>query len=343
MRDSTAEGRLRPAGRDVYHDQIGNLVLASMRIFAILSALIALPGIAAALTAAPKEFGAGAAPPSSVSGAPTSSGAAIQSWPNACEDWDEWDAPGPPVRIFANTYYVGTCGISAILITGKAGHILIDGGTEAGADLIAANIRALGFALSDVRILLHSHEHFDHVAGLASLQRQTGARLVASAPAAAVLSSGKDAKSDPQYGMHKPFPPAKVGRIVKHGETIALGDLALHAIATPGHTEGALSWRWKSCENGRCETIVYADSLSPVSADSYRFSDHPAYLGAYRLSLKRLAELPCTLLLTPHPSASEMRQRLQQGRLSDPRACADFAARTGARLDDRLAKERAAN
>ena len=74
-----------------------------------------------------------------------------------CKDWDEWDKPAPPVRIHANTYLVGTCGISAILITGTEGHILIDGGTEAGADLIADNIRELGFRLSDVRILLHSH------------------------------------------------------------------------------------------------------------------------------------------------------------------------------------------
>lgn len=314
-----------------------------MRIFAILSASLFLPGIAAALADAPRTLGGTASSPSSVSGSPTSRDAAKPFWPDTCDDWDEWDAPGPPIKIFANTYYVGTCGISAILITGKAGHILIDGGTEAGADLIAANVEALGFALSDVKILLHSHEHFDHVAGLASLQRRTGAKLFASAPAAPVLSSGKDGKSDPQYGMHKPFPPAKVDRIVKHGETIALGGLALKAIATPGHTEGALSWQWKSCDNGRCETIVYADSLTPVSADAYRFSDHPAYLEAYRRSLKKLAELPCTLLLTPHPSASDMRQRLQQGRLSDPQACANFAAKTGARLDDRLAKERAAN
>src|SRR6185369_13896604 len=74
----------------------------------------------------------------------------------ACKDWDDWDKPAPPVGIFGNTYLVGTCGISAILITGSAGDILIDGGTEAGADLIAANIRGLGFRLSDVKILLNS-------------------------------------------------------------------------------------------------------------------------------------------------------------------------------------------
>ncbi len=92
-----------------------------------------------------------------------------------CKDWDDYEKPAPPVRIHGNTYLVGTCGISSILITGTQGDILIDGGTEADADLIAANIRRLGFALRDVKILLHSHEHYDHVGGLAKLQRVTGA------------------------------------------------------------------------------------------------------------------------------------------------------------------------
>ena len=88
-------------------------------------------------------------------------------WAATCKDWDDWDKPAPPVRLHANTYLVGTCGISAILITGSAGasggHVLIDGGTERGADLIAANIRSLGFKLRDIKYLLHSHEHHDHV------------------------------------------------------------------------------------------------------------------------------------------------------------------------------------
>ena len=78
-------------------------------------------------------------------------------WLNACSDWDDWDKPGPPYRIHGNSWYVGTCGIAAILVTGEAGHILIDGGTARGADLVAANIGALGFRLEDVKVLLQSH------------------------------------------------------------------------------------------------------------------------------------------------------------------------------------------
>src|SRR6185437_10699227 len=104
-----------------------------------------------------------------------------------CKDWDDYDKAAPPVRIFGNTYLVGTCGISSILITDPAGDILIDGGTEKDAPLIAANIRKLGFRVTDVKYLLNSHEHFDHVGGLAELQRLTGAQLLASAAAAPVI------------------------------------------------------------------------------------------------------------------------------------------------------------
>src|SRR5438874_11186222 len=90
---------------------------------------------------------------------------------SACKEWDDFDKPAPPVRIFGNSYMVGNCGISAILITGKDGDILIDGGTEHGADAIASNIRSLGFRLSDVKFLLHSHDHFDPVGPTARLQQ----------------------------------------------------------------------------------------------------------------------------------------------------------------------------
>lgn len=266
-----------------------------------------------------------------------------QAWTQVCEDWDDWDKPGPPFRISGNTYYVGTCGIGAILITGSEGHILIDGGTEAGGELIAANIKALGFDLADIEILLLSHEHFDHVAGLAGLQQKSGGRLLASPDAALVLSSGEDAPSDPQYGMHDPFPAVRVDGTVVDGEIVRLGEIAVTAIATPGHTAGAMSWQWESCEAGKCETVVYADSMSPVSAPGYRFSDHPAYLEAYRRAVTTVSDLECTLLLTPHPSASDMRDRLLQGNLSDPDACKGYASRIGQRLEKRLQDESAKN
>ena len=263
-------------------------------------------------------------------------------WALACDKSDDSDKRAPPVRIHANTYLVGTCGISSILIVGTDGDILIDGGPESAADLIADNIRTLGFRVQDIRYILTSHEHFDHVGGIARLQRLSGATVMTSAAAAKVLASGVPATDDPQFGVVKPFPPVPVGRTIRDNEEVRLGNLMLTAMATPGHTPGALSWRWVSCDGGVCRTIVYADSLTPVSGPNYRFSDHPAYLAAYRASIAKIAASPCEILLTPHPSASDMPNRLALGRpLLDDQACKTYAAQRSHDLDDRLAKEAA--
>ena len=276
---------------------------------------------------------AGAAP------APRPAADAQAKWTQQCKDWDEWAKPAPPFKVFGNTYYVGTCGISAILIDSRPGAIVIDGGPADAGGLVANNIRALGFKLSHVTLLLHSHEHHDHVGGLAELQRLTGAPVFASPAAAPVLTSGTPGKDDPQFADHATFPPVKVSHTVGDGEAVRTGGMVVHALATPGHTPGAMSWQWQSCEGAVCKTIVYADSLTPVSSEGYRFSDHPAYLAAYRSSLARIAALKCNILLSPHPSASGMRDRLLKGDLTDPEGCKAYAARLSKQLDERLAKE----
>lgn len=259
-----------------------------------------------------------------------------------CKDWDDWDKPAPPVRIHGSTYLVGTCGISSILVVGSQGDVLIDSGTEEDAELVAANIRKLGFNPQDVKILLHSHEHHDHVGGMARLEALTGAQLYASAGAAPVLKSGKAGPEDPQAGTLKSFPAARVDRILMDGEEVRLGNLMLKAIATPGHTPGALTWQWVSCDGGVCRTIVYADSLSPVSDPAYRFTDHPDVVEGFRASIAKVAALDCDIVLTPHPSASQMVERLGLGKpLLDINGCRAYATELTKALDERLAKEQA--
>lgn len=260
-------------------------------------------------------------------------------WAAQCADDSGWDDPGPPFKVYGNTYYVGTCGIASILIVGDHGDVLIDSGTEKGADVVTANIRALGFDPADVEVLLMTHEHGDHVGGMARLQQLTGARLLASPPAAEALASGKATKDDPQFAIDPGFVPARVDGQVHDGTPVTLGNISLTPVRTPGHTPGATSWQWRSCEDGDCRTIVYADSLSPVSSDSYKFSEHAAYLADFRRSIARLAQLDCDILLSPHPAASAMHDRLAKGALTDPGACKAYAANRTSQLDERLAKE----
>ncbi|APG62791.1 hypothetical protein LPB140_08315 [Sphingorhabdus lutea] len=262
-----------------------------------------------------------------------------QKWAATCKDRDEWDKPAPAFHIYGNSWYVGTCGISAILIDSGNGLILIDSGTEVGADIVMANIISLGFKLKDVKIILSSHEHFDHIGGLAKIKAFTNAQIYASKEAAPVMMTGQSSADDPQHGLHKPMRPVNVDKIVNLEEAIILGNIGISPISTPGHTPGALSWSWQDCENKICKNIIYADSLSPIGRDDYKFSDHPVYLANYRSGMERLAKMQCDILLTPHPSSSNMVKRAASGSFIGAMNCHEYTQAASKRLNDRLASE----
>lgn len=265
--------------------------------------------------------------------------------PILCADNAGWNSPATPRQIFGNSWYVGTCGISAILITSPQGHILIDSGTEKAAPQVAANIEALGFQLQDVRLLLMSHEHHDHVGGMAYLQQLTAAPLYARAPADAVMRSGKNSRSDPQFLELSAMQPVAKVTTIQNDHKVTLGSLQIQALATPGHTPGSTSWTWTSCDEKQCLNMAYIDSLTAISDDQYRYSDdnsHPGYLASFRTALKQISQLPCDILLTPHPGASAMWQRLDANPsqpLVNSNSCRDYAANASLRLDKRLAEE----
>jgi metallo-beta-lactamase class B len=266
--------------------------------------------------------------------------ATMSEWHAACDGKEEWSDPGPPLRIFGNTYYVGTCTISAILITSPRGHVLLDAGPAESAPTVAANIERLGFKLSDVRLIGASHEHNDHSGGIADLQKRTGEAVMAMPSAFNALETGQVEKEDPQSGIHQAYPGSKVGIILFDGQPLRAGPIPLTAYATPGHAPGSTSWTWRSCEAERCITIVYADSVTAVSTDSYRFGDHRKYVADFRRSLRLVGRLKCDLLLTPHPGASNFVDRMDgKAPLIGPGQCAAYAAAAKAALAARLARE----
>ena len=256
------------------------------------------------------------------------------------------NTPQAPFRIYGNSYYVGTHGVASVLITSPRGHVLIDGDLALSAPMIAAHIRALGFRIEDVKLILNTHVHCDHAGGIAALQRMSGADVKASPASAAVLEEGGVAKDDPQYGSVAPPPPVAHVSAIANGETLHVGLIAITAHFTPGHTEGGTSWTWESCENGRCLHLVDGDSLTAVSGPAYRFSDHPAVLAQFEQGFAVMAGLPCDILITAHPELNGLWSRLDRrtqgdpGALIDPGACRRYATRMRAGLARRLASEK---
>jgi len=270
--------------------------------------------------------------------------AATEAIVKQCGTTEDFSAPAPPARLFGNSYYVGTCTISVLLITSAKGHVLVDAATDKAVPSILANIRALGFRPEDVRWIVTSHEHFDHVGGLAALVRATGAKVALSAPAAAVIATGKVDPSDSQYGVLKnyDFEPVTADRIVTPGSVLRVGPLRLTASATPAHTKGSTSWSWQSCAGSACRTISYIDSISPIAAPPYRFTDHPEIVARFRQTFAEIAARRCGVLVTPHPSVSSLFERMLGKAPLEPKdACANYARMGQGWLDAQLAKEAA--
>ena len=264
-----------------------------------------------------------------------------------CPSCASWNAPQPASRLFANVHYVGTRGLSAILLTSDEGHILIDAGLPESAAPIMANVRALGFRVEDIDLIVTSHAHYDHAGGVAAIQRASGARVAASLSSAQVLALGNVGVDDPQYAIHLAYPAVTGTRIhaFGDGDTLRVGPIAITAHLTPGHTPGGTSWSWRACDGGECLDFVYADSQTPVSADDFYFTRSPTYPDAiadFERGLATLSRLPCDVLLTPHPGASQLWERIEAGKLRDPSACSRYVANARQLLERRIARERSA-
>ena len=266
--------------------------------------------------------------------------------PYVCERCDEWNEAQTPFRVHGNTWYVGTDGLSSVLIESDAGLILLDGGLPQSAALIDTNIRALGFDPLDIKAILVSHAHFDHAGGVAALQRLTRANVFSSAAGMAILTAGRLGEDDPQYVAGSDdgsFPAIDNVTAVGDGEFVTVGSVNVQAHHTPGHTAGSVSWTWESCALNTCLDVVYADSLTAVSAAGYSFAASGA---ATRMveSAGKIADLPCDILLSPHPFFFGMHDKLERRDAGNPfvnsLACTFYAESALDWLERRLDAER---
>ena len=266
----------------------------------------------------------------------------------------KWTEPMPPLRVHGDTYYVGTVGLSSVLIRTDDGLILIDGTLPQAAPLIEANIAKLGFKLKDVKYVLNSHAHSDHAGGIAAIVRDSGATAIASPSGAKAMREGHVVADDPQASNTEmaSFPAVARVREIHDGEAVRLGKTEVIAHFTPGHTPGSTSWTWVSCEAGKCVNVVYSDSISAYASDGFHFlpdATHGDLTAQFRKSIQTVANLPCDILISTHPDASDTDERLaklakqrEPNPMIDPQACRRFAADYDKMLDERIAKEKAA-
>lgn len=256
-----------------------------------------------------------------------------------------WNEPYEPFTVIGNIHYVGTAGVSSFLITTPEGHFLIDGILPQSVPQIAANIRALGYDIRDVKYLLNSHAHFDHAGGLAGLQRLSGATMVASAADRPVLEAG-DISYGPSAGMG--FPPVRVDRVIGDNESLNLGGVTLTAHLTPGHTEGCTSWTMDVTGNDGARHTAFFHCSATVAGQSLVPESYPGMVAAFRSTFARVREMRADVFLGNHENFFDLdakRERLRAGDVNafvDANALSAFNATLEAAFEAELARQQGA-
>ena len=261
----------------------------------------------------------------------------------------EWTKPFPPFHIVGNVYWVGTWDLSTYLITTPQGHILVNTGMPETVPQIKAGVEQLGFKMSDVKILTATHGHGDHVAGLAELQKMTGAKIAMSEPDVELLESG--GKADFRFGdtPEARFEPVKVDQKLKEGDKISLGGTVLTAHIHSGHTKGATSFTFDVKDGSKTyhAGIMNMASINP----GVKVTGMPKFPGiqqAYARTFHDQKETKIDIWLASHAAQFGLHDKYKPGdpykadRFVDPDGYQKAVARLEKIYLDQLAQERAA-
>jgi metallo-beta-lactamase class B len=272
--------------------------------------------------------------------------AAAFAFPALAQPDDPAHQPFPPFKIGEGLYYVGASDYSAYLIATKAGLIVIDGGDATVGKQVVGNIRTLGFDPAQVKILLNTHEHFDHAAGLAEIKRAApGAKFYASAADGAIVAAG--GRGDPFLkGERFYYEPVKPDVILKDGQQVSLGGWTLTAHITPGHTPGCTTWTFPVTVAGKVRKAL--DHCSSSVLPGYKLGKTETYPGQtadYEKSFATWTSLPCEVFIASHGQFFDMKAKkaaLDAGKADafvDPAGCKAFYAKSEAAFRAELKKQ----
>jgi metallo-beta-lactamase class B len=228
---------------------------------------------------------------------------------------DAFNKPFPAYKVIGNVYFVGTENLGSFLITTPEGHILINSDFESTVPQIRASVESLGFKFTDIKILLGSHAHGDHMEGDALVKELTAAQ---------VMVMDQDIPAISRLTPHgKPHP---IDRVIHDGEEVKLGGTTLVAHLTPGHTKGCTTWTLKTQENGKSYNVVILGSIGVnpnyilVNNKSY-----PEIADDYVRGFKVLRSLPCDVFLASHGAFYGMTEKYAKLKAGGPNPFIDPA------------------
>jgi metallo-beta-lactamase class B len=233
-----------------------------------------------------------------------------------------WEEPTEPGHIVGPIYFVGTKGLGVFLFTTSEGNILMNTGMPSSGPMIVDSIRKLGFKPEDIKIMINGHAHIDHAGAFAYLKQQFGAQLAVMREDVPAMESGD--KNDFKYGDDFVYPPVKVDRMLRDGDTIKMGDLLLTAYLTPGHTRGATTWAANIVDGGKTYVVAFPDGAG--FNPGYRLVKDPSYPGIaddYRNTHHKLEMLKPDIWLAQHNEYYDLEGKRQRAETEGVNAWVD--------------------
>jgi metallo-beta-lactamase class B len=258
----------------------------------------------------------------------------------------KWTAPFEPFQLIGNIYYVGTEGIAVYVIKTSQGLILMDTAMPQSTGTIKDSITKLGFKVADIKMILNSHAHIDHTGGFAELKKETGAQLVAGERDKPLLEGGYYPGDEKNEDLA--FPPVKVDRVVKEGDTVTLGDTTLIAHATPGHSPGCTSWEMTVKDGDQSREVLFFCSGTVALNRLVGQPTYPGIIDDYRATYAKVKAMKVDVLLGPHPEVYGMQAKRAQMKdgapnpFVKPGELATYASGLSEEFDKQLAKQTAA-
>lgn len=161
-----------------------------------------------------------------------------------------WDFNLPPYKYTDDIYHIGAQTAPCWLIKSTDGLILLDTGLPQTTYLVIENLRKVGYSVQDVKHIIHSHGHIDHIGGTRAIVELSGAKTYVGEGDVDMVTGVNQLQWTNEFNrpFEEPFTPDV---IVKDGQKIVIGDKEFLFVATPGHTQGTLSIFFNCTDNGK--------------------------------------------------------------------------------------------
>lgn len=235
-----------------------------------------------------------------------------------------------PFHIFGPLYYVGDRKVCVHLIDTDEGLLLIDAGFPHTVHMLTDSIYRLGFEPKDIKMILHTHGHFDHFGASASYRRLYGCSLAISRTDGELLKSRPEISLLDWSGSVTPMAQVpEFDRLVENGEKLRMGSVTIECLPIPGHTPGAMAFFMELKETGRTlrAGLFGGAGKGSLSMAALRRFEQPLSLRQDMLdSLDAMQYQHVDIMLGNHPGNNDTLKRRERQLRGDAEAFVDPAA-----------------